>query len=78
MKTIAIYEIICFSMGVLLLFTIPYWIAKQSNINYTVMFGLGIFEGLLVSSFARNAKYFPATFKGWKNELTDFDKERTQ
>jgi len=69
MKTITIFEMLVFTIGVLLIISINYYVWVKSNPTYTTFYGLGIFEGLMLSSFARNAQRFPDMFERWMKEI---------
>lgn len=70
-KIRTVTEIFVFTGGIFLIFSIPSFIASIKTDYVTIVFGLGIVEGLLLSSFTRNLGNFPAMFSGWKRELTD-------
>jgi len=70
-KIRTVTEMIVFMAGVCLIFSIPFFIAIIKNDYATLAFGMGIAEGLLLSSFTRNLGNFSDMFSGWKMELTD-------
>lgn len=74
-KLLAVCEMLMFVSGVVLMLGIPVFM-KQFGMNMNIAFAIGIFEGMLFSSFARNIRYFPDIIRGWKAEFTKERKDR--